>query len=96
MANGGKVTVAVWSRRRSAQAMLGRAVAGSSRAEVTGGGLARRGPAHPDRGRVRSPAGARHLSEVAADTEVPIDVVRRGPHEFLATGTRPSVVHEDA
>ncbi|MEV6609259.1 Imm1 family immunity protein [Kutzneria sp. NPDC051319] len=32
------------------------------------------------------------LSEVPADVEVPIQMVRRGLREFLETGTRPSVV----
>ncbi|OLR94042.1 Imm1 family immunity protein [Actinokineospora bangkokensis] len=35
------------------------------------------------------------LSDVPADSEVPIETVRRGLHEFLATGTRPSVVSEE-
>ncbi|WP_156758043.1 Imm1 family immunity protein [Actinokineospora pegani] len=35
------------------------------------------------------------LGEVPADSEVSIDVVRQGLHEFLATGTRLSVVRED-
>ncbi len=34
------------------------------------------------------------LSEVPADSVVSIDVVRRGLHEFLATGTRPSALHD--
>ncbi|WP_424183283.1 Imm1 family immunity protein [Actinokineospora sp. G85] len=37
-----------------------------------------------------------NLGEVPADSEVSIDVVRQGLHEFLATGTRPSVVREGA
>ncbi|WP_424183281.1 Imm1 family immunity protein [Actinokineospora sp. G85] len=36
-----------------------------------------------------------NLGEVPADFEVPIDVVRQGLHESLATGTRPSVLRED-
>lgn len=32
------------------------------------------------------------LSEVPADSEVPIEAVRLGVHEFMATGRRPSVV----
>ncbi|MFE0020436.1 Imm1 family immunity protein [Amycolatopsis sp. NPDC059021] len=31
-------------------------------------------------------------TQVPAEVEVPIDLVRRGLHEFLATGERPSVV----
>ncbi len=34
------------------------------------------------------------LNEIPADSEVPIDVVRQGLHEFMATGTRPSVVRD--
>ncbi|OLR94101.1 Imm1 family immunity protein [Actinokineospora bangkokensis] len=33
-----------------------------------------------------------NLSEVPADSEVPIEVVRQGLHEFLSTGRRPSVL----
>ena len=33
-----------------------------------------------------------NLTEVPADVEVPMQMVRRGLHEFLETGTRPSVV----
>ncbi|QWF80977.1 Imm1 family immunity protein [Amycolatopsis sp. CA-230715] len=36
------------------------------------------------------------VSEVSADVEVPMTTVRRGLHEFLATGSRPSVVEDDA
>ncbi|MDQ3402933.1 MAG: Imm1 family immunity protein [Actinomycetota bacterium] len=35
-----------------------------------------------------------NLSEVPADSEVPIADVRSGLHEFLSTGKRPSVVHD--
>lgn len=35
-----------------------------------------------------------NLGEVPADSEVPLDVVRRGLHEFLATGARPSGLHD--
>ena len=35
-----------------------------------------------------------NLGEVPADSEVPIDLVRHGLHEFLATGRRPSVVRD--
>ncbi|KDN23139.1 Imm1 family immunity protein [Amycolatopsis rifamycinica] len=35
-------------------------------------------------------------SEVPASAEVPISTVRRGLHEFLVAGTRPSVVESDA
>ncbi|SFB63148.1 Immunity protein Imm1 [Amycolatopsis marina] len=34
-------------------------------------------------------------SEVPASVEVPLATVRRGLHEFLATGERPSVVESD-
>ncbi|MFD9896501.1 Imm1 family immunity protein [Amycolatopsis sp. NPDC059027] len=34
-------------------------------------------------------------SQVPASTEVPMDTVRRGLREFLATGKRPSVVQTD-
>lgn len=34
-------------------------------------------------------------SEVPANVEVPMTIVRRGLHEFLATGERPSVVESD-
>jgi hypothetical protein len=34
------------------------------------------------------------LGEVPADSEVPIDIVRRALHEFLTTGRRPSVVRD--
>jgi hypothetical protein len=34
------------------------------------------------------------LSEVPADSEVPIADVRRGLHEFLTTGLRPSVIQD--
>ncbi|WP_370949244.1 Imm1 family immunity protein [Amycolatopsis sp. cg5] len=37
-----------------------------------------------------------NVSEVAADAEVPMSTVRRGLHEFLTTGERPSVVETDA
>ncbi len=35
------------------------------------------------------------LSQVPADVEVPLETVRRGLHEFLRTGRRPSVVVPD-